>query len=191
LRNQEDSVMVNQSSIQKGMFRLTSYHTIDCIEKKRDTYSVEEICVPPRNNTDDLKPEDKGYFRRKNANYSLLDEHGIVRPRQEIHTKNRSGETVIERPATVVKKGDVIIGKVIVTGSKTGEETKVDASVVIQPGEEGTIDRVHVMITPNGYKLVKVVIRVTREPTLGDKLASRSDGTGRVSSELLLTGRCL
>lgn len=189
--NQEDSVMVNQSSIQKGMFRLTSYHTIDCIEKKRDTYSVEEICIPPRNNTDDLKPEDKGYFRRKNANYSLLDENGIVRPRQEIKTKNSSGQTVIERPATVVKKGDVIIGKVIVTGSKTGEETKVDASVVIQPGEEGIIDRVHVMITPNGYKLVKVVIRVTREPTLGDKLASRSDRTGRVSSQLLLTGRCL
>jgi intein/homing endonuclease len=162
------------------MFRLTSYHTIDCIEKKRDTYSVEEICVPPRNNTDDLKAEDKGYFRRKNANYSLLDEHGIVRPRQEIHTKNRSGETVIERPATVVKKGDVIIGKVIVTGSKTGEETKVDASVVIQPGEEGIIDRVHVMITPNGYKLVKVVIRVTREPTLGDKLASRSAQKGTI-----------
>ena len=168
--NQEDSVMLNLSAIQRGMFRLTSYHTIDCTEKKRDTYSVEEICMPPRN-SEKLKEGEKGYFRRKNGNYSLLDEHGIIRPRQEIHTKNAAGEDVIERPATVVKKGDVIIGKIVVTGSKTGEETKVDASVIIQPGEEGTIDRVHVMITPNGYKLVKVVIRVTREPTLGDKVA--------------------
>jgi DNA-directed RNA polymerase II subunit RPB2 len=179
--NQEDSVMVNLSSIQKGMFRLTSYHTIDCIEKKRDTYSVEEICFPPRN-TEKLKQGEKGYFRRKNANYSLLDENGIVRTRQEIRTINSQGKEVIERPATVVKKGDIIIGKVIVTGSKTGEESKEDASVMIQPGEEGIIDRVHIMITPNGYKLVKVVIRVVREPTLGDKLACYDPDTEVLTS---------
>ena len=180
--NQEDSVMLNLSAIQRGMFRLTSYHTIDCIEKKRDTYSVEEICLPPRN-TEKLKAEDKGYFRRKNANYSLLDHNGIVRTRQEIHTKNSVGEDIIERPATVVKKGDVIIGKIIITGSKSGEETKTDASVVIQAGEEGIIDRVHTMITPNGYKLVKVVIRVVREPTLGDKLACYDPDTEVLTSD--------
>ena len=180
--NQEDSVMLNLSAIQRGMFRLTSYHTIDCIEKKRDTYSVEEICLPPRN-TEKLKAEDKGYFRRKNANYSLLDHNGIVRTRQEIHTKNSVGEDIIERPATVVKKGDVIIGKIIITGSKSGEETKTDASVVIQAGEEGIIDRVHTMITPNGYKLVKVVIRVVSEPTLGDKLACYDPDTEVLTSD--------
>jgi DNA-directed RNA polymerase beta subunit len=180
--NQEDSVMLNQSAIQRGMFRLTSYHTIDCIEKKRDTYSVEEICLPPKT-SENLKPEEKGYFRRKNANYSLLDENGIIRPRQEIHIKNSLGEDIIERRATFVKKGDVIIGKVVVTCNKNAEETSVDASVVIQPGEEGIIDRVHVMITPNGYKLVKVVIRVTREPTLGDKLACYDPETEVLTSD--------
>jgi DNA-directed RNA polymerase II subunit RPB2 len=167
--------MLNKSSIQRGLFCLTSYHTITCSEKKRDTYSFEEICMPPRNSETIIKEGQTGFFKRKtNANYSLLDENGIVRPRERFENGKWVGA------ATVVKKGDVIIGKVVVTGNKSAEETKIDASVVIQPGEEGTIDRVLVMTTPNGYKLVKVIIRVTRQPTLGDKLASRAAQKGTI-----------
>lgn len=173
--NQEDSVMINQSSIERGLFNLTSYHSIDCIEKKRDTYSYEEICLPPQNSDPCIKEGDSKYFRRKtNVNYSLLDENGIIKPREKFVDGKWVGA------ATVVKKGDVIVGKIIVTGSKSSEENKIDASVVIQPGEEGTIDRVHVMTTPNGYKLVKIVIRVTRKPVLGDKLASRTGQKGTI-----------
>jgi len=174
--NQEDSVMLNLSSIQRGLFCLTSYHTIDCIEKKRDTYSREEICVPPLNSPSTVKRTQPGYFKRKDGNYSLLDADGIIRPRRDWDEKTNSWVG----PATVVRKGDVLVGKIIVTGSKSGEETRIDASVVIQPGDEGVIDRVHVCITPNGYKLVKVVIRVTRSPTLGDKLASRAAQKGTI-----------
>jgi DNA-directed RNA polymerase II subunit RPB2 len=169
--NQEDSVMMNLSAIQRGLFCLTSYHSIDCCEKKRDAYSFEEICLPPKNTG---KEGEIGHFKRKNANYSLLDEHGVVRPRERFEDGRWVGT------ATTVKKGDVIIGKVVSTTNKAGEETKVDASVVIQPGEEGVIDRVFTLTTPNGYKLVKIVIRVTREPTLGDKLASRAAQKGTV-----------
>lgn len=172
--NQEDSLMVNYSSVQRGLFSLTSYHTIDCAEKKRDTYSFEEICLPPQNSDANIKQGQSGYFRRKNANYSLLDENGIVRPRERFEKGQWVGS------ATVVKKGDVLIGKVVVTGNKSAEESRLDDSVIVQPGEEGTIDRVHVMITPNGYKLVKIVIRVTRQPTLGDKLASTTGQKGTI-----------
>lgn len=174
--NQEDSVMLNLSAIQRGLFCLTSYHTIDCCEKKRDTYSLEEICMPPRNSDQNIEQSQPGYFKRSNANYSLLDENGIIRPRERFDSKK--GQWV--GPATVVKKGDVIVGKIVITGNKSTGESKIDASVIIQPGEEGVIDRVRVMITPNGYKLVKIVIRVTREPTLGDKLASRAAQKGTI-----------
>lgn len=166
--NQEDSLMLNRSSTQKGLFCLTSFHTIDCIEKKRDSYSFEDICVPPQNSDKNIKVGEPGYFKRKNANYSFLDENGIILPRRKILGTN--GKHYY--PRTQVRKGDVIVGKIVTTTSKSGSETKVDASIVIQPGEEGTIDKVYVNITPNGYRLVKVVIRVSRAPTLGDKLAS-------------------
>jgi DNA-directed RNA polymerase II subunit RPB2 len=172
--NQEDSVMLNLSSIQRGLFCLTSYHSIDCCEKKRDTYSFEEICLPPPNSDPSIKEGQPNYFRRRNANYSLLDKNGVVRPREKFVDGKWVGA------ATVVKKNDVIIGKVIVSGNKSTEESRTDASIIIQPGEEGTIDQVHTMITPNGYKLVKIVIRITREPTLGDKLASRAAQKGTI-----------
>ena len=166
--NQEDSVMLNLSSVQKGLFCLTSYHKIACSEKKRDTYSCEEICLPPLSSDSNIKEGQKGFFKRKNANYGLLDENGIVR------TRTLKGEAVY------VKKGDVLIGKIVVTNNKNGEELKTDSSVVVDTGEEGIIDRTIVTITPAGYKLVKVVIRVYRSPTLGDKLASRSAQKGTI-----------
>lgn len=155
--NQEDSVMLNFSAVQRGLFALTSMHTISSSEKKRNTYSYEEICVPPENSVN-IQEGQPGYFKRKNANYSLLDKNGVVK----------------ERHATgcvVVKPGDVVIGKILVSSTKTGEETKTDISVVVESGDEGIVDRVYTVIGPDGYKLVKVVIRVTRSPVLGDKLA--------------------
>jgi DNA-directed RNA polymerase beta subunit len=159
--NQEDGIIMNASSVDRGLFVIQSYHTIDCIEKKRDTYSTEEIRLVPQNSPPEIKEGEPGYFRRKRANYNLLDKNGVVMKR------------LPKGPEVVLQKGDVIVSKVIITGSKSGHETLTDASIVIQPGEEGTVHDVITEITPNGYKLVKVVIKVTRAPTLGDKIASR------------------
>jgi DNA-directed RNA polymerase II subunit RPB2 len=173
--NQEDSVMCNQSAIQRGLFMVTSFHSIECLEKKRDSYSFEKIQVPPENSTDiSLKEGLPGYFKRKNADYSLLDSNGIVRPKRILKNGKWIGES------TYVRKGQVIIGRVVVTSSKSGEETMVDDSVVIQSDEEGSIHSIIQEITPSGHKIVKVVIRVVRYPILGDKVASREAQKGTI-----------
>lgn len=198
--NQEDSVCFNASAAERGAMVITSYRTLDEYEKKRDTYSHEKICIPPET-TLNRKQDDPAYFRRKNANYSLLDNDGIIRSRvpyerkcgnvecsmlwyagslrkcpecKKIGLEKRGGNPIC------VKKGDVIIGKIVVSSNKNSQETRVDASKVIDEGEEGIVDRVHVYITPSGYKLVKVVIRRVSEPILGDKLASRSAQKGTI-----------
>lgn len=168
--NQEDSSMLNLSSVQRGMFCLSSYYTYDCIEKKKDSNTIEEICLPPES-TPGLKEGDPGYFMRKReVNYSLLDENGIVKPRQFYDKK----KNIYYGPETIVKKGDVLVGKKLMTKNKTGQETCIDVSLVVQPDQEGTIDKVYVTTTPNGNKLVKIVIREWRVPGLGDKFAARS-----------------
>lgn len=178
--NQEDSCMLSQSAIERGLFCLTSYHTIECIERKRGNYSYEKICMPPKNSDPNIQSGKPGYFRRNNANYSLLDENGIVRLKA-IKPIMRNGKVQMrECGSTYVKAGDVIVGKVIVSGSKNGEDTFTDASVVVQPGDEGYIDHIFTTITPNGYKLVKIVLRTIRTPTLGDKMASRSAQKGTI-----------
>ena len=153
--NQEDSVIMNQSAIDRGMFVVTCYKTISDVEKKGGMYTIETIGVPPPSSTS-IKQGKPGYFRRKNGNYSILDDRGVVRQR------------------ITVKKGDVIIGKVLTKTSKSGEEIKTDCSVCIKAGEEGIIDMVDVTTTPNGYTMVKIKIRQERIPEIGDKVACYS-----------------
>ena len=88
-----------------------------------------------------------------------MNEKGIVQPRI-------NGKTVY------VDKGDVIIGKTLTKSNKNGEEEQFDCSFVIKHGEEGYIDRVIETLTPNGYKMIKVVIRNQKIPEIGDKFAS-------------------
>jgi len=199
--NQEDSIVINADSIQRGMFGLTSYFTIDECEKKRDTYSNEKICLPPLSSNITVKIGEPKYFRRKYANYSLLNENGIIMDRVPLERQcvNRSCGTnwfdgnldecpkckkssdIVRGGGSIhVKKGDVIIGKIIVTGTKSGEESIIDVSRVIQEDEEGIVDRVTTSITPNGYNLVKIRIRKIRVPIMGDKLASRAAQKGTI-----------
>jgi DNA-directed RNA polymerase II subunit RPB2 len=147
-KNQEDSLIINKRSKDLGLFSVTSYRTISEEEKKRSTYITESIMLP-------LKEK-----QRQGSNYSLLDSRGIV------------------RRGVNVKKGDIIIGKMIIKNSKDGLEEYTDCSVRVKHGEEGTVDRIVYTVTPNGYRLVKVVIRRVRIPEVGDKFASRAAQKG-------------
>jgi DNA-directed RNA polymerase beta subunit/intein/homing endonuclease len=153
--NQEDSVIMNKGFIDRGGFSVTSYRTVSDVEKKGGIYTFETIGVPPLSSVG-IKQGSPGFFKRKNGNYSLLDERGVVK--KGIH----------------VKKGDLIIGKILTKSSKSGEEKKTDCSISIKQGEEGIIDSVYVSTTPNGYKMVKIVIRHECIPEIGDKVACYS-----------------
>ena len=153
--NQEDSVIMNKSSIERGLFIVTSYRTLVEEEKKQGTYNFETICLPPVEK------------RKRNANYSFLGENGIVKKR-------------LNDGNVYVTKGDVIIGKILTKSNKNGEEEIFDCSYIIKNGEEGYIDRVIETVTPNGYKMIKVTIRNQKIPEAGDKCASRSAQKGTI-----------
>lgn len=161
--NQEDSVILNHGAVQRGLFWATSYRTHVEEEKKQGSI-FDSIGLPPL---------DK---RRQDANYSLLDENGIIRTRHPVIEKE-NGEK-IGGGSIYVEAGDVIIGKVLITNTKSGTDEISDNSLTIKKGEEGYIDRVVTSISPNGYKLVKIVIRTVRIPEVGDKFASRAAQKG-------------
>jgi len=163
--NQEDSVMLNHSAVQRGLFWATTYKThVD--EEKKQGYNSEKIGIPPLNK------------QKHDANYGLLDKNGIVHLRHpkwiDEKGKTRGGGSLF------VQKGDVIIGKMSIQSDKSGIEVMSDCSVIIGKGEEGYIDRIFLSTTPNGYKLVKIVIRSLRIPEVGDKFASRAAQKGTV-----------
>ena len=150
--NQEDSIIVNQSAIDRGLFNSTFFRTYKTEEKKNHLSGDEDIFC---------KPNHERLLYPKPCNYDKLGEDGFV-------PKN-----------TYVSDGDIIIGKVIpIKGHKQYDYQ--DSSINIRYSEEGYIDEKYINTNSEGYKFCKVRIRSIRIPTIGDKLSSRHGQKGTI-----------
>lgn len=154
--NQEDSVLVNQSAIDRGLFTSTFYRTYKDEEKKSSTSLVEEkFCNPS---------QIKNCKSLKNTTYDHLDKNGFV------------------KEETVLQGDDILIGKIIPESTHTTRQMKdvvyKDNSVVLRHGEDGVVDKGVITTNQDGYRMAKVRVRQTREPCVGDKVASFSAQKG-------------
>ena len=139
--NQEDSVMLNAGAIQRGMFTSTHYKTYKEQNNKIHSTGEEEIfCRPTSHNTIGMKP----------YNYGKLREDGFV--------------PINER----VDSGDVIIGKCMPQKDGTKIVYK-DSSIVHESNEPSYVDGLYTNLNGDGYTFVKVRVRSTRTPCIGDK----------------------
>jgi DNA-directed RNA polymerase II subunit RPB2 len=148
--NQEDSLIFNQSALDRGLFRA------DTLEK----FSA-EIQKNPSTSQDDvfMKPDRERVTGMKQANYEKLNEKGFVPEETEIND------------------GDVIIGKVSPI-QPSGNNNKVfkDSSVIFKSNVKGVIDRVHTGIYNNeGYEIYNMRVRMERVPIVGDKFCLTPD----------------
>jgi len=139
--NQEDSVILNKSSVDRGMFVTTAYRTLSYEEKKKTNCSFEKIEVPPLAS------------QNKTMNYSKLGPDGIV------------------KKGVPVYKGDIIVGKTLTKVQKEDQEEKIDCSLAISSGEDGIVDNIWTGLNEEGYFMVKIKIRQMRIPEVGDKCA--------------------
>jgi len=155
--NMEDAIIMNLSSVERGLARSTFFRTYITEERKYAGGLEDRIEIP--------SPQVWEYKGAKA--YELLDEDGIVKVEAE------------------VKSGHVLIGKT--SPSRFAEEyrergigtmRRKDASVTIRHGEKGIVDSIVITTSQEGYKLVKVKVRDLRIPELGDKFASRHGQKG-------------
>jgi DNA-directed RNA polymerase beta subunit/intein/homing endonuclease len=157
--NQEDSMVFNQSSIDRGIFRadtLKKYHS--------------EIDKNPSTNQDDIfqKPDKNKVADMKQGNYSKLNEKGFAPEETEITNE------------------DFIIGKVSPI-QPTGDTNKVykDSSEIFKSNVDGVIDRVHTGIyNVEGYEMYNVRVRMERIPVIGDKFSNRAGQKGTLGIAL-------
>ena len=151
--NQEDSIIINQSSIDRGLFRSIFYRTYKEDEKFNGSVCKEII----------EKPKVRDTVGVKLANYKNLDDDGIV------------------SPGVKVKDDDILIGKTITLSQKTEMgHTKKDNSTSIRHNESGTVDKVLVSTNEHGNKMIKTRVRSIRVPEIGDKFASMSAQKGTI-----------
>lgn len=157
--NQEDSLSINKSAIQRGLFNTIFFRTYQTDENINKTHNSEKICKPNVVDTKLMAPADS---------YRYLENNGIA------------------RIGSFVQGGDTIIGKTVTTKSKYSNAKNIDASVMLRKTEKGIVDRIipneqePISINADGNKLVKVRVVDYREPILADKFASRHAQKGTV-----------
>ena len=175
--NQEDSIMINRASIERGLFRSFFYRTYKDEEKKNQASGEEErFCKP------DPTLIKNGTLKR--ANYEKLATDGLV-------------------PENVyVDSDDILIGKVVPIRLRAAEGASVagvshsalaglsaaaaaatvqaaggkryrDASKGLRNNETGWVDKIYRGRNGEGFSFVKIRVRSERIPTIGDKLCSR------------------
>jgi DNA-directed RNA polymerase II subunit RPB2 len=142
--NVEDAILINEGAIQRGIFR-TTYFTM--YESKEESSKVtggshSKFANIEKNNVVGKK---QGY------DYSLLDEHGLVKENTEINEKI------------------ILIGKI--NSSLENKDTWTDDSIKTKKGQLGHVDKSFITLGEEGFNVAKVRIREERLPAIGDKMA--------------------
>ena len=155
--NQEDSVLINKGSLDRGLFLATIYHT----EKDEDKNIIrDEIirCKPDKTKTKGIK------F----GNYDKLNNQGFINEN------------------SLVENRDVIIAKIIPIKENRNDPTKTikyeDQSKTFRTTEDTYIDKNYTGRNGDGYNFAKVRVRTLRKPVLGDKFSSRHGQKGTIGN---------
>lgn len=157
--NQEDSLMFNKSSIERGLFRSSFFRTYHVEERKnQSTGEEEQFAKPDPNNT----------VYMKKCSYDALDENGFP-----IKGKKVNG-------------GDTIVGKIVPMCNRkkdsdvTFDKGFRDNSTFIRNNEGGIVDTTYVSRNSDGYVFCKSKIRSQKTPEIGDKFSSGAGQKGTI-----------
>jgi DNA-directed RNA polymerase II subunit RPB2 len=156
--NQEDSLLFNKGSIDRGLFQATIYHTEKDEDKQKVNGDEEIRCKPDSTKTKGMK------F----ANYNKVNSKGVI-------PEN-----------TLIENRDVIIAKITPIKENKNDPTKVikyeDKSRVYRTNEEIYVDKNYIDRNGDGYNFAKVRVRAVRKPVIGDKFSSRSGQKGTIGN---------
>ena len=155
--NQEDSVLINQGAIDRGLFVTTIFHT----EKDEDKNVIRDEIIR-------CKPDKTKTRGMKFGNYEKLNAKGFV-------PEN-----------TLLENRDILIAKITPIKENRNDPSKTikyeDQSKVFRTNEETYVDRNITGRNGDGYNFAKTRTRIFRKPVIGDKFASRSSQKGTLGN---------
>ncbi len=151
--NVEDSILFNEASIKRGMFRITYYNMYEAREESSSVRGAQRdtrFANIQKEGAIGIKP---GY------DYSYLDDNGLIRENTEMDDKK------------------VVIGLGSVSIHNDGGQMR-DMSIMPKKGQLGFVDKAFMTEGEKGFRIGKVRIREERFPSIGDKFCSRCGQKG-------------
>lgn len=160
--NQEDSIILNKSSLQRGMFNVSYFKSIVDSEDENINNNSKLVFDNPTR----LKKEGKS-INYKLANWDIVDDNGIPKENKYISENDcYLGKVSIEM---IRKDADQ---ESSIFNDNNVEYLYKDKSKVADKTLSGTIDSVLKYKNNKGLNQVKIKLRKFRIPELGDKMAS-------------------
>ncbi|MCS6768906.1 MAG: DNA-directed RNA polymerase subunit B [Candidatus Caldarchaeum sp.] len=157
--NMEDAVVLNRSSVERGLGLSLSWRTYEVEARQSPGGQRDKFGIPD--------PSVRGY--KGEQFYRVLDKDGFAHIESDV-----SGGTVIVgmmSPPRFLEEYQRV---------PTREMVWRDSSEAVQPSESGTLENIFITVNADGNKLVKAKVRSTCFAEIGDKFSSRHGQKGVV-----------
>ena len=155
--NQEDSLFMNQSAVDRGLFRSMSLKKYESVIQKNQSTAQDDVFI---------KPDPTKVTGTRGGNYDKINEKGYA-PEESILNNN---DAIISKQSPIQP----------VYSDTSHREMKIykDSSEIYKGIASGVVDRVWANIyNSEGYEMIKVRVRSERVPQIGDKFACYSSDT--------------
>ena len=149
--NSDNSILINEGSVQRGMFLSTNFTLYESHERNDKTQETHFS-----NFKTEFDPKDS------NFDYSQLGKSGMIRENSPVNEKT------------------VLIGRISRLIQKEKVNCLVDTSTIPFKGQYGYVDKTYMNEGNDGSNIAKVRVRNERVVRMGDILASRGGQKGSV-----------
>ena len=147
--NQEDAVILNKTSVERGMFQSVYFRSYEDSEESKNGISS-KFCNPKYQ---------KNVMNTTTQKFEKLDDNGFIK------------ENVL------ITENDAFCCKCTTVNTENGEMTRLSGGS-IKKNTYGIVDKVVVYENKEGLRTCKVRLRKNRSPEIGDKFSSRPGQKG-------------
>ncbi len=159
--NTMDAIILNKGAIDRGLARACYFRNYEAIEQRYPGGQRDKFEVPTE--------EKVGYVQEEN--FKKLGDDGFIRLEETV----AEGEAIIGRTSPPRFFEDM-------SDFGVDEEKRRDSSITVRKGKPGYVDTVMMTEGDDGSRLVKIKVRTTLRPAVGDKIASKHGQKGIVSA---------
>ena len=170
--NQEDSIIINKSALQRGLFSSVNFRTY-VSEEEISPYSTDKNIITHPNSIYGIIEKQKDL-----SSYGFLNKDtGIIQTYYEEDGVQKSVH---------VDENFALVGRFLKKRSNAiGEDDKyVDQSLFVKRTEHGYVDKIYSNQNQEQLKYVKIRLRTNKQPELGDKFCSRHGQKGVIGMVL-------